>query len=144
MADGKHADITGKVIGAFFKVYNTLGYGFNEKVYENALAIELRKAGLKVVKQQEIVVYYDGENVGDYRTDIVVDDVVIVELKAARELAEEHEAQLLNYLKATTLEVGLLLNFGVKAEHKRKVYDNVRKGSMSWITPNPTDANKSV
>jgi GxxExxY protein len=144
MADGKHADITGKVIGAFFKVYNTLGYGFNEKVYENALAIELRKAGLKVVKQQEIVVYYDGENVGDYRTDIVVDDVVIVELKAARELAEEHEAQLLNYLKATTLEVGLLLNFGVKAEHKRKVYDNERKGSMSWITPNPTDANKSV
>ena len=144
MADGKHADITGKMIGTFFKVYNTLGYGFNEKVYENALAIELRKAGLKVVKQQEIVVYYDGENVGDYRTDIVVDDVVIVELKAARELAEEHEAQLLNYLKATTLEVGLLLNFGVKAEHKRKVYDNERKGSMSWITPNPTDANKSV
>jgi GxxExxY protein len=137
MADGKHADITGKVIGAFFKVYNTLGYGFNEKVYENALAIELRKAGLKAVKQQEIVVYYDGENVGDYRTDIVVNDVVIVELKAARELAEEHEAQLLNYLKATTIEVGLLLNFGVKAEHKRKVYDNDRKGSLSWIAPQP-------
>jgi GxxExxY protein len=135
MADGKHADITGKMIGAFFKVYNTLGYGFNEKVYENALAIELRKAGLKAVKQQEIVVYYDGENVGDYRTDIVVNDVVIVELKAARELAEEHEAQLLNYLKATTIEVGLLLNFGVKAEHKRKVYDNDRKGSLTWISP---------
>jgi GxxExxY protein len=143
MADGKHADITGKVIGAFFKVYNTLGYGFNEKVYENALAIELRKAGLKVVKQQEIVVYYDGENVGDYRTDIVVDDVVIVELKAARELAEEHEAQLLNYLKATTLEVGLLLNFGVKAEHRRKVYDNDRKGTLSWIVPQ-TASQKSV
>jgi GxxExxY protein len=89
------------------------------------------------VKQQEIVVYYDGENVGDYRTDIVVNDVVIVELKAARELAEEHEAQLLNYLKATTIEVGLLLNFGVKAEHKRKVYDNDRKGSLSWIAPQP-------
>jgi GxxExxY protein len=137
MADGKHADITGKVIGAFFKVYNALGYGFNEKVYVNALAIELRKAGLKVVKQQEIVVYYDGENVGDYRTDIIVNDVVIVELKAARELAEEHEAQLLNYLKATTVEVGLLLNFGIKAEHKRKVYDNDRKGSLAWITPQP-------
>lgn len=135
MADGKHADITGKIIGAFFKVYNTLGYGFNEKVYENALAIELRKAGLKVVKQQEIVVYYDGENVGDYRTDIVVNDVVIVELKAVRELAEEHEAQLLNYLKATTITVGLLLHFGVKAEHKRKVYDNDRKGSLTWISP---------
>jgi len=135
MADGKHADITGKIIGAFFKVYNTLGYGFNEKVYENALAIELRKAGLKVVKQQEIVVYYDGENVGDYRMDIVVNDVVIVELKAVRELAEEHEAQLLNYLKATTIAVGLLLHFGVKAEHKRKVYDNDRKGSLTWISP---------
>ena len=137
MADGKHVDISGKVIGAFFKVYNSLGYGFNEKVYENALAIELRKAGLKAVKQQEIVVYYDGENVGDYRADIVVDDVVIVELKAVRELAEEHEAQLLNYLKATNIEVGLLLNFGVKAEHKRKVYDNERKGSLSWIAPQP-------
>ena len=137
MADGKHADITGKVIGAFFKVYNTLGYGFTEKVYENALAIELRRAGLKVVKQQEIVVYYEGEAVGDYRTDIVVNDVVIVELKAVRELADEHEAQLLNYLKATTIEVGLLLNFGVKAEHKRKVYDNERKGSLAWIAPQP-------
>jgi GxxExxY protein len=137
MADGKHADITGKVIGAFFKVYNALGYGFNEKVYENALAIELRRAGLKAVKQQEIVVYYEGENVGDYRTDIVVNDVVIVELKATRELAEEHEAQVLNYLKATTIEVGLLLNFGVKAEHKRKVYDNERKGTLSWIAPQP-------
>jgi GxxExxY protein len=137
MPGGKHVEITGKVIGAFFKVYNTLGYGFNEKVYENALAIELRKAGLKTVKQQEIVVYYDGEGVGDYRADILVNDVVIVELKAARELAEEHEAQLLNYLKATTIEVGLLLNFGVKAEHKRKVYDNERKGTLSWIAPQP-------
>jgi GxxExxY protein len=108
-------------------------------VYENALAIELRKAGLKAVKQQEIVVYYDGEGIGDYRADIIVNDVVMVELKAARELAEEHEAQLLNYLKATTIEVGLLLNFGVKAEHKRKVYDNDRKGSRSWITPNQSN-----
>jgi GxxExxY protein len=137
MPDGKHTDITGKVIGAFFKVYNTLGYGFNEKVYENALAIELHKAGLKAVKQLEIVVYYQGENVGDYRADIVVNDVVIVELKAVRELAEEHEAQLLNYLKATTIEVGLLLNFGVKAEHKRKVYDNDRKGPLTWTAPQP-------
>jgi GxxExxY protein len=137
MPDGKHVEVTGKVIGAFFKVYNTLGYGFNEKVYENALAIELHKAGLKVVKQPEIVVYYDGETVGDYRADIIVNDVVILELKAVRELAEEHEAQLLNYLKATTIEVGLLLNFGVKAEHKRKVYDNDRKGSLAWIIPQP-------
>ncbi len=135
MPDGKHADLTGKVIGAFFKVYNRLGYGFNEKVYENALAIELHKAGLKAVKQQEIVVYYDGESVGDYRADIIVNDIVILELKAVRELAEEHEAQLLNYLKATTIEVGLLLNFGPKAEFKRKVYDNARKGSLNWTRP---------
>ncbi|NTU63896.1 MAG: GxxExxY protein [Chloroflexi bacterium] len=137
MADGKHADITGKIIGAFFKVYNTLGYGFNEKVYENALAIELRKAGLNAVKQQEIVVYYEGEEVGEYRADLMVNEAVIVELKAVRELAEEHEAQLLNYLKATAIEVGLLLNFSTKAEHKRKVYDNDCKGSLSWIAPQP-------
>jgi GxxExxY protein len=135
MPDRKHVEITGKVIGAFFKVYNTLGYGFNEKVYENALAIELRKAGLKTVKQPESVVYYDGEGVGDFRADIIVNDVAIVELKAARELAEKHEAQLLNYLKATTSEVGLLLNFGIKAEHKRKGCDNERKSSLSWIAP---------
>jgi GxxExxY protein len=135
MPDRKHVEITGKVIGAFFKVHNTLGYGFNEKVYENALAIELRKAGLKTVKQPESVVYYDGEGVGDFRADIIVNDVAIVELKAACELAEKHEAQLLNYLKATTIEVGLLLNFGIKAEHKRKGYDNERKGSLSWIAP---------
>jgi GxxExxY protein len=144
MAEGKHVELTGKVIGAFLKVYNTLGYGFNEKAYENALAIELRKAGLKVATQQEIVVHYEGNIVGDYRADMVVNEVVILELKAARELAEEHEAQLLNYLKATTIEVGLLLNFGAKAEYKRKVYDNERKGSLSWITPNPADAKKSV
>ncbi len=137
MPDGKHADLTGKVIGAFFKLYNTLGYGFNEKVYENALAIELCKAGLRVATQQEIVVYYEGEAIGNYRTDIVINDVVIVELKAVRELAGGHEAQLLNYLKATTVEVGLLLNFGARAEYKRKVYDNDRKGSLAWLTPQP-------
>jgi GxxExxY protein len=106
-------------------------------VYENALAIELRKAGLNAVKQQEIVVYYEGEEVGEYRADLMVNEAVIVELKAVRELAEEHEAQLLNYLKATAIEVGLLLNFSTKAEHKRKVYDNDRKGSLSWIAPQP-------
>jgi GxxExxY protein len=132
MADGKHADLTEKIIGAFYKVYNTLGYGFSEKVYENALAIELRKLGLKVEQQARIVVYYESEVVGEYQADLVVNDVVIVELKAARQLADEHEAQLLNYLKATPIEVGLLLNFGPKAEIKRKVYDNERKGSLAW------------
>jgi len=132
---GKHSDLTGKIIGAFFKVHNTLGYGFSEKVYENALALELQKLGLKVEPQKKILVYYDGQMVGEYFADIVVNGVVIVELKAVRQILERHEAQLLNYLKATRVEVGLLLNFGPKAEHKRKVYDNDRKGSLAWTQP---------
>ncbi len=134
-ADGKHADVTRTITGAFFKVYNTLGYGFNEKVYERALAIELKKAGLKVETQKEITVYYDCDVVGEYVADLLINQAVIVELKAVRQLAEEHEAQLLNYLKATTIEVGLLLNFGIKAEHRRKVYDNERKGTLAWLEP---------
>lgn len=135
MLQGKHTNLTEKVIGAFYKVYNTLGYGFAEKVYENALAIELTKLGLHVGQQKDIAVYYDGQSVGDYVADLVIEEAVLVELKAARHLAEEHEAQLLNYLKATPIEVGLLLNFGPQAEFKRKVYDNERKGSLSWTRP---------
>jgi len=137
---GKHADLTEKIIGAFFTVYNSLGYGFSEKVYENALVLELRKLGLKVEQQKRITVYYDGQVVGEYLADIVVNGVVIIELKAVRQLLKEHEAQLLNYLKATMIEVGLLLNFGPKAEFKRKVYDNDRKGSLAWIEKQDTDA----
>ena len=132
---GKHADVTDKVLKAFFKVYNTLGYGFAERVYENALAIELRKSGLKVDRQLNITVYYEGEVVGDYVADLVVNSTVLLELKAVRTLAEDHEAQLLNYLKATPVEVGLLLNFGVKPEHCRKIFDNDRKGSLAWHQP---------
>ena len=133
MFAGKYADLTGKVVGVFFTVYNRLGYGFSEKVYENALALELRKLGLKIEQQKPITVYYDGQMVGEYFADIVASGVIILELKAVRKLLAEHEAQLLNYLKATTIEVGLLLNFGPKAEFKRKVYDNSRKGSLTWI-----------
>ena len=129
----KHKDITELIIKAFYTVYNTLGYGFLEKVYENAMLIELRKLGLKVVPQAEIVVYYNGNEVGVYYTDLLVEDAVIVELKATRTLALEHEAQLLNYLKATVYEVGLLLNFGPEPQIKRKVYDNERKGGLSWV-----------
>ena len=134
MFAGKHSDLTEKIIGAFFTVYKRLGYGFSEKVYENALVLELRKLGLKVEQQKRIPVYYDGQVVGEYFADIVVNGIVIIELKAVRQLLKEHEAQLLNYLKATTIEVGLLLNFGPKAEFKRKVYDNERKGSLAWMT----------
>ena len=135
MHTGKHADLTEKIIQAFFQVYNKLGYGFSEKVYQNALVLELARVGLQVEPQKRITVYYDDQIVGEYFADIVVNGVVIVELKAVRRLLDEHEAQLLNYLKATTIEVGLLLNFGPKVDFKRKVYDNDRKGSMAWTQP---------
>jgi GxxExxY protein len=121
------------IIKAFYTVYNTLGYGFLEKVYRNALAIELRKLGLDVIQEARIAVYYDGQVVGEYFADLLVAGVVIVELKAVQRLLSEHEAQLLNYLKATPYEVGLLLNFGPEPEIRRKAFDNSRKGSMRWL-----------
>lgn len=120
----KHSHITDLIIKAFFNVYNKLGYGFLEKVYENAMLVELQKLGLKVVGQQGIAVYYDEVEVGLYFADLIVEDSVLVELKASEFLCEEHEAQLTNYLKATSLEVGILLNFGKSAQFKRKIFDN--------------------
>ncbi len=123
----KHSDLTSAIIGAFYDVYNQLGYGFLEKVYENALAHELRKRGHEVQQQAPIEVYYDGLQVGSYFSDLLVDKSVIVELKAAKAIAEEHEAQLLNYLKATEIDVGLILNFGPKPQVKRKIFETARK-----------------
>jgi GxxExxY protein len=123
----KHGDITERIVQAFYHVYNVLGYGFLEKVYENALAIELRKRGLGVRQQAPIRVYYEGQQVGEYFADLLVEECVIVELKAAEALADEHHAQLLNYLKATDIEVGLLINFGPKPEVKRKIFETARK-----------------
>lgn len=137
--EAKHKDLTEKIIQAFYTVYNTLGYGFLEKVYENALAIELSELGQNVVQQAPIVVSYKELAVGNYNADLLVEDLVIVELKAARILAPEHEAQLLNYLKATPYEVGLLLNFGPQPQIKRKTYDNERKGKLSWTLKPATD-----
>ena len=122
-----HEEITGPVIRAFYKVNNNLGFGFLEKVYENALKLELTKMGLRVDQQKNVRVYYDGTEVGDYYADLMVNDVVIIELKAAESLCEEHEAQLINYLKATNIEVGLSLNFRKKAEFRRKIFTNDRK-----------------
>jgi GxxExxY protein len=128
----KHKDVTEKILHAFYKiVYPQLGYGFLEKVYENAMAIALTSMGLKVEPQVEILVYFQNQVVGEYYADLVVNDVVIVELKAASRLLPEHEAQLLNYLRATPYEVGLLLNFGPKPDFKRKAYENHRKTS-TW------------
>jgi len=118
---------TKKIIKAFYKVYNTLGYGFLEKVYQNALIIELTKMGFHCVSEAPIKVYYEGIQVGDYRADILVDDSIIIENKASEVLVEENEFQLINYLKATKIEIGLLLNFGKSPEFKRKIFTNDRK-----------------
>lgn len=118
---------TNKIIYCFYQVYNTLGFGFLEKVYENALVIELNKNGLICSKQHPIDVHYDEKIVGNYFADIIVDNEVILEIKAAENLCEEHEFQLINYLKATEIEIGLLLNFGKKPEIKRKIFSNDRK-----------------
>ena len=125
--DFKYKDITEKIIEIFFKVYNKLGYGFLEKVYENAMMIELKKESIPALSQTSIKVLYEAEIIGDYYADLLVDNRVIVEMKAAKSLVKENEAQLLNYLKATDIEVGLLLNFGTKPEFKRKAFDNSRK-----------------
>jgi GxxExxY protein len=129
-----HEELTNMIICAFYNVYNTLGHGFLEKVYENALVIELRNIGLSVAQQAGVKVFYKGDQVGDYYADIVVDGLVILELKAAESLKNEHFAQLTNYLKATDKEVGLLLNFGKKPEFKRIVLGNDSKTIFTQIT----------
>jgi GxxExxY protein len=129
----KHADITDRILKAFFTmVYRRLGYGFLEKVYVNALVIELRRMGMKVDEQVRILVHYDGIVVGEYYADLVVEDLVIVECKAIKKLDDDDEAQLLNYLRATPYEVGLLLNFGPKPDFCRKAFDNANKPSVTW------------
>jgi GxxExxY protein len=117
-----HKDITDKVIKAFYYVYNKLGYGFLEKVYENAMVITLKKYDCNVIQQFPAKVHFEGEIVGDYYADLVVDNCVIVELKASESITEAHESQLINYLKAIDIEVGLILNFGVKPKFRRKVF----------------------
>jgi GxxExxY protein len=119
-----HSEITEAIIKAYYLVYNELGYGFLEKVYERALLFELRSRGLMCENQIPIKVYYRGFEMGDYYADLIVENAVILELKASEVLALEHEAQLTNYLRATDKEVGLLLNFGKKPEFKRKIFEN--------------------
>ncbi len=120
----KQKDLTENIIGCFYNVYNILGYGFLEKVYENAMLVELRKNGLSCNAQQKIKVYYDNVQVGLYYADILVEEKVIIEIKAAESIIEAHELQLINYLKATDIEVGLLLNFGKTPQFKRKIFSN--------------------
>jgi GxxExxY protein len=127
MNDFKHGELTERIIEAFYCVYKALGYGFLEKVYENALMLELHKRGISARSQSLIQVFYEGAIIGEYFADILVHDSIIVEIKAAKNLSPEHEAQLLNYLRAIDIEVGLLMNFGPKPEVKRKVFSNSRK-----------------
>jgi GxxExxY protein len=130
-----HEELTGKIIGAFYTVYNTLGHGFLEKVYENALVLELRKQGMVAEQQKRVDVFYEEQRVGEYFADVVVDGCVVLELKTAEAIAPEHEAQLINYLKGTRLEVGLLLNFGPKPQFARRIFTNDKKA----ITTDDTD-----
>lgn len=125
-----HEELTDRILKAFYKVYNTLGHGFLEKVYRNALVLELEQLGLCAEQEQRIKVFYNGTVVGDYIADIVVDDEVILELKAAETLLPAHFAQLTNYLKATEKELGLLLNFGLKPDFKRILYTNDHKKNL--------------
>ncbi|WP_321348378.1 GxxExxY protein [uncultured Draconibacterium sp.] len=129
--DYKYSDLTEAIIKCFYKVYNELGYGFLEKVYHNALLIELQNEELKVESQKPIKVSYQGDVVGEYYADIIVEDVVIIELKATETVTEAHEYQLINYLKATNIEVGLLLNFGKKPEIRRKLFTNKKSVNIS-------------
>jgi GxxExxY protein len=123
-------DLTDQIIRVFYNVYNELGFGFLEKVYQNSLYLELISQGFNIEPQKQIRVYYKGKQVGEYYADMIVNGQVILELKTAEGIAVEHEAQLINYLKATEIEVGLLLNFGVTPQFKRKIFTNDRKKSL--------------
>jgi GxxExxY protein len=123
----KHKEITETIIGVFFEVYNELGHGFLESVYEKSFEVALAAKGLDVRCQIDVPVWFRGRRVGDFAADLLVERSVLVELKATRTLDSSHEAQLLNYLRATDIEVGLLFNFGIKPEFKRLAFDNSRK-----------------
>ena len=126
-ADLKYFELTQQIIGVYYDVYNELGAGFLESVYQKSLALALESAGLKVCSRIDIPVWFRGHQVGQFEGDLLVEQCVLLELKAARALGSAHQAQLLNYLRATEIEVGLLLNFGPKPEFKRVAYDNSRK-----------------
>jgi GxxExxY protein len=122
-----HEELTNAIIKTFYEVYNELGYGFLEKVYQNSLYLELKNKGYKVEAQKKILVYYKGIEVGEYFADLIVEDLIILELKAADCIVKDFENQILNYLRGTNCEVGLLLNFGKKPEFRRKIFENNRK-----------------
>ncbi len=123
----KYKDVTDTILKSFYEVYNELGDGFLESVYENALDIVLKEHGLSVERQKRISVIFRDKSIGDFKTDLLVNEKVLIELKAVRSIDPSHEAQLINYLKASDIEIGLLLNFGRKPEFKRFVFSNNKK-----------------
>ncbi len=138
----QYRELTEKIIGLFYDVYNELGFGFLESVYEEAMAIALTEAGLKIQRQYPVPVWFRNRQIGDFKADLLVEEKIILELKAARALDLAYEKQLLNYLRGTRLEVGLLLNFGPKAEFKRLAFSNERK-SIS-VYPRASAAKKTL
>jgi GxxExxY protein len=127
MTEILHKELSEPILKVFYDVYNELGYGFLEKVYQNAMYLELKSQGFKVEPQRQIKVYYKNELVGNFFADLLINDVIILELKACDSLVKAHYVQTLNYLKATNIEIGLLLNFGEKPEIKRLIFTNNRK-----------------
>jgi GxxExxY protein len=123
----KHAELTDKIIGVFYDVYNELGHGFLESTYAEAMVVALEEAGLAATREVAVPVWFRGRKVGQYFADLLVNNVVLLELKAGRTLESAHEAQLLHYLRATEIEVGLLLNFGPRPQLRRLLFDNERK-----------------
>jgi len=123
----KHHELTEKLIGIFYGIYNELGHGFLESIYEQAFSVALVERGIFFQRQMAVPVWFRGQKIGDFRADLVVDEKVIVELKSGRGIEPAWEKQLLNYLRATQIEVGMLFNFGPSAQFKRYVFENERK-----------------
>jgi len=123
----KHSELTEKIIGVFYGVYNELGFGFFESVYRNSFRLALIENGLSVQEEVPTPVFFHGTNVGDFKADLIVNQIILIELKTAETLVRAHEAQVLNYLRATSLEIGLLFNFGPRPQVRRLVYDNEKK-----------------
>jgi GxxExxY protein len=126
----KHSELTDLIIGVFYEVYNELGHGFLESVYRNSLQLALTAKGLSVEAEVPISVRFRGKIVGDFRADLMVNDCILLELKAAETIVAAHEAQVLNYLRSTTLELGLVLNFGPKPQVRRLLFDNAHKKAL--------------
>ena len=123
----KHSELTEKIIGVFYNVYNELGYGFLESTYAEAMVIALEDMGLRAAREVSVPVWFRGRKAGQYFADLLVEGAVLLELKTARSIDSSHEAQLLHYLRATEFEIGLLLNFGVRPQFRRLLFDNERK-----------------